>query len=137
MSKFLTFDPAKNKNALVGDIINGVLIKQVNPRIHFMRIVDGYGIQYSAFIQLPIKGVKKIKIIEEGGSKWEASFKVWQKNGRIGDYGNGKQVFLSLKFMHKIPEKPQETQQIGIGGIMQKMAGSKEWEELRDKLHSK
>lgn len=106
MTKYTTFDPAKGKTVLIGKIDNKILYKNVKPK-HFMRIMDGYGIQYQAFVDLQ-KKVNKICIIEENGQRWLATWSEWNKNGRVADYGNGKQMFLSLKFMHKTAEKREE-----------------------------
>jgi hypothetical protein len=41
--------------------------------------------------------------------RWEADVKVWLENGRVMDYGHGKQRFLSLKFMKThILKEPEE-----------------------------
>jgi hypothetical protein len=96
--KFLTYDTKKKKKVLVGEIQGELLIKTVNPTIYFMRVVGGYGIQYNALLEL-IGKVKKIVIKETGGEQWEATPEYWKEHCSIADYGNGKQAFLSLKYM--------------------------------------
>jgi hypothetical protein len=66
-----------------------------------MRIVDGYGIQYQAFNELKDKNVKYIIIKETTGNEWKASLETWTNHNKIADYGSGKQVFMSLKFMDR------------------------------------
>lgn len=96
--KFYSFDTRKRKKILVGEVIGNTLFKNVIQSRHFMRVLDGYGIQYIAFCELR-KMVKKIVIKEDTGNQWEATIKDWTEHSKIADYGNGKQVFLSLKFM--------------------------------------
>lgn len=43
--------------------------------------------------------LKKVVIIEQNGNKWEATPLQWFTNGKVLDYGWGKQLFLSLKYM--------------------------------------
>jgi hypothetical protein len=95
-----TYDPKKQKTVLVGTIIDGVLIKKVTKK-HFMKRVDGYGIQESAFPDLIWEGVKTIVILcLDTGKKWISTIEDWNQHGSLADFGNGKQRFLSLKYMH-------------------------------------
>lgn len=99
-NKVYCFDPKKQKFILIGMQSDDVLIKNVESN-HFMRIVNGYGMQYDAFSRFKKIGIKKIKIHEgHTGNNWVSKPDDWIKNGRVADYGNGKQVFLSLKYMH-------------------------------------
>lgn len=100
--KLYTFDPRKGRKILVGDVQGTNLIKEVDPIKHFMRVVDGYGIQHNALNELRIKGVKKIIIREKGGKVWESTLENWDEHCKVADYGNGKQAFLSLKFMSNL-----------------------------------
>jgi hypothetical protein len=97
--RFNTYDTKKKKIVKVGEIVGSVLFKLVNPSKHFMRVVDGYGIQWEAFNRLEEKGVDKIIIKENTGNQWSASLKDWMEHSKVADYGSGKQVFLSLKYM--------------------------------------
>lgn len=97
--KFYTFDTKKQRKVKIGDIQGTALFKTVDPSKHFMRVVDGYGIQYNAFIQLEDKGVKSIIIKETTGNQWEADLETWKNHSLTADYGSGKQVFLSMKYM--------------------------------------
>lgn len=99
MTKLLTYDKRKNKMVKVGEIQGEALFKNVNPAKHLMRMLDGYGIQYEAFVKLREKGIKKIIIKETTGNQWEASLDTWNEHSSTQDFGSGKQVFLSLKYM--------------------------------------
>lgn len=92
--------------------IGDTFFKQVQEK-HFMKVVGGYGFQYDAFIQFEKKGIKEIHINEENGSVWSSRPSQWLEHGKIADYGRGKQIFLSLKYMSlvdmkKIDEKRQQ-----------------------------
>jgi hypothetical protein len=39
---------------------------------------------------------------KETGNVWESYGRDWNSYGRIADYGDGKQIFLDIKFMKKI-----------------------------------
>jgi len=108
MAKLLTWDPAKNKRVLVGNLIGDTLFRDVDPK-HFMRIVNGYGIQEVAFQEIVLSGVKKIILKEtKTEQQWEGDIYDWLYNSKIADYGHGKQRFLSLKFMRTHQVKPIE-----------------------------
>lgn len=93
--KFHTFDTAKNKRVLVGNIEDDILYKSVNPAKHYMRKYGGYGIQYEALKALQVLGVKKIIIQKSTGGIIETNLTDWFEKGHLEDVGNGKQVFLT------------------------------------------
>lgn len=98
--KLLTFDPAKNKKVLCGELIADTLFRDVEPK-HFMQVVQGYGIQEVAFQEAMKRGVKKIVLKEtHTGHQWESDIPDWILHGRVADYGHGKQRFLSTSYMH-------------------------------------
>lgn len=96
--KLLVTDPNKHKQVLVGEVVDGVLRRQVKPE-HFMKVVDGYGIQEVAFQGLFEHAVKKIILETDFGTEYSADVQTWLDHGRVADYGHGKQRFLSLKYM--------------------------------------
>ena len=111
--KLLTYDPAKKKKVLVGEIIGDTLFRWVQPE-HFMQVVGGYGIQEIAFQQILKERVKMIILKATHTEKrWEADVETWKYHGRVMDYGNGKQRFLSMKYMrtHELPQPEPETGQ--------------------------
>ena len=104
--KLLTYDPAKNRTVLCGELIGDTLFRDVEAK-HFMRVVQGYGIQEVAFQKILEEGIKKIVLKEKHTKKnWEATTDRWIDKGKVIDYGHGKQRFLSMKYMknHLIPE---------------------------------
>jgi len=98
--KLLITDPTKHKEVLVGDVEGEVLLRRVKPE-HYMRVVEGYGIQEAAFNALPAYGVQKIVLITDSGAIYGSDLQIWLDHGRVADYGHGKQRFLSLKYMEK------------------------------------
>jgi hypothetical protein len=100
-TKVYCFDPFKKKPMTMGTKIGDVFFKTVEAK-HFMRVVGGYGFQYDAFAMFEQEGIKKIEILEHHtGITWVTVPKEWFEHGKIADYGRGKQIFLSLKYMHK------------------------------------
>lgn len=78
-----------------------ILGRKVGPE-HFMRVVQGYGIQEVSFQEMIKSGIKHIALKEiHTGDILLSTIKQWLDNGRVADYGNGKQRFLSVKFMQR------------------------------------
>lgn len=99
--KLLTWDTRKEKQVLVGNISGDTLFRNVFAN-HFMRLLNGYGIQEVAFQEAIEMGVKWIvEKVSPTGDMWRSSIKDWKLHGRVADYGHGKQRFLSMKFMSK------------------------------------
>lgn len=99
--KLTTWDPGKGKYVLCGDIIGNTLHRTVSTR-HFMRLVDGYGIQENAFVEAVSKGVTKVEMyVKETKDTWTSPVQAWLDHGKVADYGFGKQRFLSLKYMER------------------------------------
>lgn len=110
MARLYTYDPKKNKQVLCGEVIGDTLFRWVKPE-HFMRVVQGYGIQEIAFQEIVLKGLRRIILKEEGTDKrWEATLQDWISHSSVQDYGHGKQRFLSMKYQtsHKDPLQQQE-----------------------------
>lgn len=85
----------------MGNKIGDVFFKSVEPK-HFMRVVGGYGLQYDAFACFEGEGIKDIEVLERHtGITWQSKPKDWFEHGNIADYGRGKQIFLSLKYMKR------------------------------------
>ena len=98
--KVYSYDPAKKKQILCGEIIEHTFFREVSTS-HFMRVLNGYGIQEDAYQKLREHGVKKITLIElKTTNSWVSDIVDWEMSGKVADYGHGKQRFLSLKYMH-------------------------------------
>jgi hypothetical protein len=99
--KLLTWDKAKQKQVLVGNIVGNTIYRNVDSR-HFMRILDGYGMQEPAFQELIENNVKwVVERVDPTGDMWRSSISDWIEHGKVMDYGHGKQRFLSMKYMKK------------------------------------
>ena len=117
MTKLLAFDPDKKKEVSCGDLADGVFTKKVSAK-HFMRVVNGYGIQECVFAKLQAENVRMVAIKEtHTGKVYEAALQVWLEHGRVMDYGSGGQRFLSLKYLdpheHTAPI-PTNNMELGI-----------------------
>lgn len=103
--KLYTYDSRKEKYVLCGQIVGNTLFRKVNSH-HFMKIVQGYGIQETAFQELTEKGIQNIVLKhEETRRAIQAPISRWLEHSKVMDFGNGKQRFLSVKFMDQ-REKP-------------------------------
>ena len=79
-----------------------VYFKKVDSTIHKMRVLDGYGIQKEVFDEF-LKGHKtdndKIIIDEtDTGVRYKAPIRIWEEHGVYRNYGEEKQIFVSVKF---------------------------------------
>ena len=93
------FDPKYSRYMKMGEKIGDVFFKTVEAK-HFMRVVGGYGLQYDAFSNFTANGINHIYVYERHtGNVWQARVADWVGHGHIADYGRGKQIFLSLKYM--------------------------------------
>lgn len=108
MPTLYAHDPAKRKKIKVGEVIGTAVIIEKNSKKHFMRVVDGYGIQKEAITLLDEAGVKEVRIHEtDTGLYWKSDLSDWRLFGRLADYGNGKQWFLSMKYMKQYKPKTE------------------------------
>lgn len=97
--KVYCYDPELKKLNLMGHKIGNKFFKTVESQ-HFMRRVGGYGFQYDAFAMFEQEGITEIEILERHtGNIWLSKPKEWFLHGHIADYGRGKQIFMSLKYM--------------------------------------
>lgn len=100
-TKAYCFDPHFKSMKLMGTKIGDIFFKTVAEK-HFMRVIGGYGLQYDAFACFEKEGIKEIEVLEyHTGITWLSKPKEWFEHGKIADYGRGKQIFLSLKYMKR------------------------------------
>lgn len=104
-NKLYDFDPAKNKQILIGQVVgSAIVIKKTNR--HYMRVVGGYGIQESAFKELERNNIEEIRIHNtDTNERWKADIETWRLKSKTANYGHGRQVFLSTSYM-----RPYEVQ---------------------------
>lgn len=95
--KIYTYDPKKRKTVLCGSLDGTVFTRDVTSA-HYMKVMQGYGIQEDAFQEILEKGCDKI-VIKTKTDEYVASMLTWVDKGKIADYSAGKQRFVSLKFM--------------------------------------
>lgn len=118
-NKIYCFDPKYRKWMKMGQKLGETFFKIVEEK-NFMRMVNGYGFQYDAFAQFEANGITEIRVYERHtGNTWKSKPKDWVDNGRIMDYGRGKQIFLSLKYMSLIDKKALEKEKEKVEKIRQ------------------
>lgn len=104
--KLTAYDPKKGKHILCGELVGDSLFRDVEKK-HFMRIVNGYGIQEIAFQEALKRGVTKFIYKElHTGKNWEATDTDLNKFGAVKDFGHGPQRFISMKYL-KPRKKPE------------------------------
>ena len=98
MIRLNTFDKKKNKIVKCGYVEGNTYFKDVNNK-HYMFKYNGYGIQEEIFKKLVLHGTKYIQIKTKAGTLHTSDVVYWIKNGKVDDFGHGKQIFLDIKFM--------------------------------------
>ena len=79
----------------IGTLKEGVFRKRVKKSKHLMRIFDAWGIQYSA-VQALERQCEEIRILEEEENiVYHIPFSKLYEEGRVEDFGDGLQVFLT------------------------------------------
>lgn len=104
-TKVYCFDPKYKKLMTMGNKVGNTFFKTVEQK-HYMVVVGGYGFQYDAFIDFEKEGITEIQILEHHtGHTWKSKPADWIEHGKIADYGRGKQIFLSMKYMQMVDKK--------------------------------
>lgn len=112
-TKVYCYDPKYNKYMKMGTKLGDIFIKSVEAK-HLMLKVNGYGLQADAFDNFKAQGITKVRIHENHtGNTYTTHVDEWLANGKRADYGRGRQIFLSLKYMHLItPEMKAREQEV-------------------------
>ncbi len=105
MKKLYIKDPIRGKR-FIGTLKKGskglIFRKDVDSTKHLLRVAgNSYGIQRSIFNRYlrGKKGVIQIKELDTG-KFLVASIKTWTEHSHSGNYGAGRQILLSRRFMH-------------------------------------
>lgn len=114
--KIFCEDPRGYRGRLhVGNLIDtrsGLLFKKVvDKNRHYMKLVEGYGIQKEVFDRY-LRGKRgRVMLIEHDGETKTylvASIHTWTKHSSYQNFGDGEQVFLSRRFMHNADDFSRE-----------------------------
>jgi hypothetical protein len=100
-----TFDKAKNKVVMTGEVKNNLYIKKVNRSKHFLRIYGGYAIQKEILDELK-DSITDIIIQEDTGVEYRITMENFIKRGFDIDFSHGKQTVVNEKYFTK-KEKDQ------------------------------
>lgn len=83
-----------------------IFFKQVERAKHYMRVLSGYGIQKEAYDKIKQK-IKWIIIFEKDtNNRLLSKIEDWKEHSSAQNYGSGRQVFLSEKYMEVLPPPP-------------------------------
>lgn len=94
------YDPEKDKNIVVGNLINGTYLRDIKPN-HYVFKYAGYGIQANLLAYLNSKGCHTIKL-RSPKRILQSSIDKWILKGFPDDLGNGVQVFLPISEMEDV-----------------------------------
>ena len=100
--RILTFDPKKEKKVKAGYYKDGIFFREVTDK-HFMWKFEAYGMQADVADKLASLGCK-IVVLFAPTQTWISKFEDWARQAPK-DFGNGKQLFLTLKYMRTSDKK--------------------------------
>ena len=92
-----TFDEGKNKMVTCGEIVGNTYFRDVKME-HFMIKFFGFGVQAEVLDRLINNDIKNV-ILRTKKKSFKSTLADWIKYGKKADFGHGKQVFLSTKYM--------------------------------------
>lgn len=99
MTKLYAFDSGRGRKVLVGQVIGNALLLRKNAEQR-MKKFDAYGIDERAFNEAKKAGIVEIRIHRlDNDQRLKASIETWETKSKTMDYGHGKQLFLSIKYM--------------------------------------
>jgi len=94
------------KKQPVGELRNGIYVKRVDPKKHFMRNYQGYGISLSIFEELKKDGCNEIRI-NTGEDLYKISIEDFEAHSVKANYEDP-QIFCALKwFISKSSKQKQ------------------------------
>lgn len=130
-----TYSPQKGVKIKVGRLYTKdkkvTFTKTVDSTRHKMRIFDGYGIQKDVYDK-HLRGKQGRIIIKERdtGKVLVASIKTWAEHHSGQNFGDGKQIFLSTKYMHNSDNFDRED-------VKEKEVTKDEWIQNKSKMNDK
>lgn len=101
MTKLYAFDSGRGKKVLIGQVIGNALLIRKNADQR-MKKFDAYGIDERAFGDAKKNGIVEIRIHRlDTEQRLKASTEIWETKSKTMDFGHGKQLFLSIKYMEQ------------------------------------
>lgn len=90
---------------VVGNIVDGVLQKKVRRSKHFMRVLNGWGMDTDIFKH----DFNEVKILDtENETLYVSKRDDWLTHGIRKNFGYGHQIILPLRF-HEVRHKKQQS----------------------------
>lgn len=105
MEKIFVYDQKKDKSVCAGYVINNNFVRKVDPKKHWLKIIDGYAIQSYAFNILYERKINDILFIEPK-RVLKCSVNTMFEFGNDIDLGHGLQRGINKKYL-KIEDKKQ------------------------------
>ena len=84
------------KHQTIGELRDGIYVKRVNPKKHFMKIYQGYGISELTLRDLKLNGCVEIRL-NTGDDIYRISVEEFEKHQIKANYDDA-QVFCPLKY---------------------------------------
>ena len=95
-----------HKNQPVGELRHGIYLKKVDPRKHFMKIYQGYGISQSIFNELKQNGCMEIRL-NTGEDIYKIAIGDFESHSIKANYEDP-QIFCPLKWFISKNSKQRE-----------------------------
>ena len=94
-----THDIARNKSVCIGELKDGVFIKPVNRKKHYLRVAKGYAIQKDVVDKLIENDCKEIQFIENKSRVFTIDMKTFINHGMLFNAGHGLQIAIKEKYL--------------------------------------
>lgn len=91
------------KHQPIGEMRGGIFLKKVNPKKHFMKIYQGYGISTSVYNQLVADGCTEIRV-DDGTDLYRITMEDFARFKISANYDDP-QVFCPLKKFQRKDDK--------------------------------
>lgn len=94
------------KKQPVGELRNDIYLKRVDPKKHFMKIYQGYGLSLAIFEELKSIGCKEIRL-NTGDDLYKIAIEDFEKHSIKANYEDP-QIFCPLKWFISKSSKQKE-----------------------------
>ena len=89
-----THDIARNKSVCIGELKDGVFIKPVNRKKHYLRVAKGYAIQKDVVDKLIENDCKEIQFIENKSRVFTVDMTTFLNYATSFNAGHGNQMVI-------------------------------------------
>ena len=87
-------DPARDKTVCIGELNNGIFVKPVNRKKHYLRVAKGYAIQKEVVDTLKDNDCKEIHFVENKSRVFTIDMTTFLNHAVSFNAGHGNQMVI-------------------------------------------